>query len=109
MDKSNDLPSLQHENQASETFDCRSSTRNLRQPKFEVMELKYLTFFRVAELQHLTFHSEKVFNHYLFSENRSAEKSNQVCYAFVNVHYVNVKHSIFECNWPFKTQLNINN
>ena len=33
--KSNDLPSKQHENQTSETSDCRSSTRNVRQPKFE--------------------------------------------------------------------------
>ena len=33
--KSNDLPSKQHENQSSETYDCRSSTRNVRQPKFE--------------------------------------------------------------------------
>ena len=33
--KSNDLPSKQHGNQASETYDCRSSARNVRQPKFE--------------------------------------------------------------------------
>ena len=35
INKSNDLPSKQHENQTSETSDCRSSTRNVRQPKFE--------------------------------------------------------------------------
>ena len=35
INKSNDLPSKQHENQTSETYDCRSSTRNVRQPKFE--------------------------------------------------------------------------
>ena len=35
INKSNDLPFLQHENQISETYDCRSSTRNVRQPKFE--------------------------------------------------------------------------
>ena len=35
INKSNDLPSIQHENQTSETYDCRSSTRNVRQPKFE--------------------------------------------------------------------------
>ena len=35
MNKSNDLPSKQHENQTSEPYDCRSSTRNVRQPKFE--------------------------------------------------------------------------
>ena len=35
INKSNDLPSLQHENQTSETYDCRSSTRNVRQSKIE--------------------------------------------------------------------------
>ena len=35
INKSNDLLSKQHENQTSETYDCRSSTRNVRQPKFE--------------------------------------------------------------------------
>ena len=35
INKSNDLSSKQHENQAHETYDCRSSTRNVRQPKFE--------------------------------------------------------------------------
>ena len=35
INKSNDLPSKQHENQTIETYDCQSSTRNVRQPKFE--------------------------------------------------------------------------
>ena len=35
INKSNDLPSKQHESQTSETHDCRSSSRNVRQPKFE--------------------------------------------------------------------------
>ena len=35
INKSNDLPFKQHENQISETYDCQSSTRNVRQPKFE--------------------------------------------------------------------------
>ena len=35
INKFNDLPSKQHENQTSETYNCRSSTRNVRQPKFE--------------------------------------------------------------------------
>ena len=34
INKSNDVPSKQHENQTSETYDCRSSTRNVSQPKF---------------------------------------------------------------------------
>ena len=35
INKSNDLPSKQHDNQTSETHDCRSSARNVGQPKFE--------------------------------------------------------------------------
>ena len=35
INKSNDLPFKQHENQTSETYNCQSSTRNVRQPKFE--------------------------------------------------------------------------
>ena len=35
INKSNDLSSKQHENQTSETYDCRSLTRNERQPQFE--------------------------------------------------------------------------
>ena len=35
INKSNDLPSKQRESQTSETCDCRSSIRNVRQPKFE--------------------------------------------------------------------------
>ena len=35
INKSNYLRLKQHENQNSETYDCRSSTRNVRQPKFE--------------------------------------------------------------------------
>ena len=35
INKSDDLPSKQHENQTSETYNCRSSTRNVRKPKFE--------------------------------------------------------------------------
>ena len=35
INKSNDLPSKKHENETSETYDFRSSTRNVRQPKFE--------------------------------------------------------------------------
>ena len=35
INKSNDLPSKRHENQTSEAYNCRSSTRNVRQPKFE--------------------------------------------------------------------------
>ena len=68
IEKSNDLPSIQHKNQTIETYDWGSSTRNVRQPKFETSQsYNTLHFIQVAELQHLTFYSEKIFNHYLFS------------------------------------------
>ena len=35
INKTNDLPSKQHKNQTSETYECRSSTRKVKQPKFE--------------------------------------------------------------------------
>ena len=35
INKPNYSPSKQHENQTSETYDCRFATRNVRQPKFE--------------------------------------------------------------------------
>ena len=97
LNKSNDLPSKQHENQTSETYDCGSSTRNVKQPKFEkVTELQYLTFYRVTVLYHLTFYSEKVFNHYLFSKAEGQTNQSRLFYAFVNVHYVNVKPSVID-------------
>ena len=96
INKSNDLPSKQYENLTSETYDCRSSTRNVRQPKFEVTELQYLTFYQVTVLQHFTFYSEKVFNHYLFSKAEGQINQSRLFYAFVNVHYVYVKPSIFD-------------
>ena len=96
INKSNDLPSKQHENQTSETYDCRSSTRNVRQPKFEKSQLQYLTFYRVTVLHHLRFYSEKVFNRYLFSKSEGQTNPSRLFYAFGNVHYVNVKPSIFD-------------
>ena len=53
IDKSNDLSSIQQENQTSEIFDCRSSTRNVRQPKFEKSQSNNtLHFFRVTFTTH---------------------------------------------------------
>ena len=64
INKFNDLPSKQHQNQTSESYGCGSSTRNVRQPKYE----KSQSYNRVTVLHHLTFYSEKVFNRYLFSK-----------------------------------------
>ena len=83
--------------QTSETYDCRSSTRNVRQPKFEKSQsYNTLHFIRVTELQLLTFYSEKVFNPYLFSKAEGQITQISLFYAFVNVHNVNVKPSIFD-------------
>ena len=69
INKSNDLPSKQHENQTSD---------------------------QVTVLHHLTFYSEKVFNLYLFSKAEGQTNQSWLFYAFGNVHYVNVKPSIFD-------------
>ena len=97
INKSNDSPSKQHENQTSETYDCRSSTRNVRQPKIEKSQsYNTLHFIESQSLHHLTFDSEKVFNHYLFSKSEGQTNQSRLFYAFCNVHYVNVKPSIFD-------------
>ena len=55
INKSNDLPSKQHENQTSETYDCRTSTRNVRQPKFEKSQ-SYNTLHFVESQCYTTLH-----------------------------------------------------
>ena len=47
-------------------------------------------------LQHLTFYSEKVFNRYLFSKAEGQTNQSRLFNAFGDVHYVNVKPSIFD-------------
>ena len=47
-------------------------------------------------LHHLTFYSKKVFNRYLFSKAERQTNQRRLFYAFGNVHYVNVKPSIFD-------------
>ena len=47
-------------------------------------------------LNHLTFYSEKVFNRYLFSTAEGQTNQSRLFDAFGNVHYVNVKPSIFD-------------
>ena len=55
INKSNDLPSIQHENQTSETYNCRSSTRNVRQPKFEKSQ-SYNTLHFIESQRYTTLH-----------------------------------------------------
>ena len=47
-------------------------------------------------LNHLTFYLEKVFKSYLFSKAEGQTNQSRLFYAFGNVHYVNVKPSIFD-------------
>ena len=47
-------------------------------------------------LNHLTFYLEKVFISYLFSKAEGQTNQSRLFYAFGNVHYVNVKPSIFD-------------
>ena len=55
INKSNDLPSKQNENQTSETYDCRSSRRNVRQPKFEKSQ-SYTTLLFIESQCYITLH-----------------------------------------------------
>ena len=90
ISKSNDLPSKQHENQTSVTYDCRSSTRNVRQLKFEKSQ-SYNT---------LHFNESQCYTtlHFIRKRCLAEGQTNQsrLFYAFDNVHYVNVKPSIFD-------------
>ena len=99
INKSNDLPSKQHENQTSETSDCRSSTRNVRQPKFEKSKSYNTSHF----IESQCYTTEKVFNRYLFSKVEGQTNQSRLFYAFGNVHYVNVKPSIFDVIGRFNT------
>ena len=97
IDKSNDLPSKQHENQTSETYDCRSLTRKVRQSKFEKSQsYNTLHFIKSQCCNTLHFIQKKVFNHYLLSKAEGQTNQSRLFYAFVNVNYVNVKPSIFD-------------
>ena len=68
ISKFNDMPSKQHENQTSKTYDSRPSTKNVRQPKFEKSQSYNTLHLIESVLHHNTFYSEKVLNRYLFSK-----------------------------------------
>ena len=55
INKTNDLPSKQHENHTSETYGCGSSTRNVRQPKFEKSQ-SYNTLHFIESQYYITLH-----------------------------------------------------
>ena len=88
INKSNDLPFKQHETQTSETYDCRSSTRYVRQPKFEKSQ-SYNTLHFIESHCYTTpyiIYSEKVFSRYLFSKAEGQTNHSRLFYAFGNVH-----------------------
>ena len=92
ISKSNDLPFKQHENQTSETYDCRSSTRNVRQPKFEKSQSYNTLHFNESQCYTtLHFIRKRCLTVICFQK----QKGRQIK-AFDNVHYVNVKPSIFD-------------
>ena len=97
INKTNDLPSKQHGNQTSETYDCRSSTRNVRQPKFEKSQ-SYIPLHLIESQCYTTlnFTQKKVLSRYLFPKAKGQTNQSRLFYAFGNVHYVNVKPSIFD-------------
>ena len=55
INKANDMPSKKHENQTSDTYDCRSSTRNVRQPEFEKSQ-SYSTLHLIEAQCYTTLH-----------------------------------------------------
>ena len=83
------------------TRPVRLTIADLRQemlgnPNLKSHRVQYLTFYRVTVLHHLTIYSEKVFNRYLFSKSEGQINPSRLFYAFGNVHYVNIKPSMFD-------------
>ena len=97
INKSNDLPSKQHENQTSETYDCRSSTRNVTQPKFEKSQ-SYNTLHFIESQCHTTLDliRKRCLNVICFQKQKGRQIKAGYFMHFGNVHYVNVKPSIFD-------------
>ena len=91
INKSNDLPSKQHENQTSETYDY--DLRNVTQPKFEKSQ-SYNTLHFIESQCYTTLHfiPKRRLTVICFQK----QQGSRLFYAFCNVHYVNVYPSIFE-------------
>ena len=95
--KSNDLPSKQHENQTCETYDCRSSTRNERQPKFEKSQsYNTLHFIELQCSTTLHFIRKRCLTVICFQKTEGQTNQSRLFYAFGNVRYVNAKPSMFD-------------
>ena len=80
-------------------------TRNVRQPKFEKSQGYNTLHFIESEFYNTLHFIRKIIivilTHYLVSKAEGQINQSRLFYAFVNVHYVNVKPSIFDL-WPFK-------
>ena len=97
INKSNDLPSKQHENQTSETYDCGSLTRNVRQPKFEKLQsYNTLHFIESQCYTSLHFIRKRCLTVICFQNPKGRQIQADHFMHFGNVHYVNVKPSIFD-------------
>ena len=74
---------------------CRPNNMQIRPVRLTIANLQQENVRQPTELLYLTFYPEKVFNHYLFSKEEGQKNQSRLFYAFGNVHYVNVKPSIF--------------
>ena len=97
INKSNYSPSKQHENQTSETYDCPSATRNVRQPKFEKSQ-SYNTLHFIGSQCYTTLHfiRKRCLTIINFQKQKGRYIKSGLFYAFVSVHDVNVKSSLFD-------------
>ena len=110
INKSNDLPFKQHENQTSETDDCRSSTRNVRQPKFEKSQSYNTLQFKESQCYTtLHFIRKRCLTVICFQKQKDTSIKAGYFMHFGNVRYVNVKPSIFDVNGRLSTTENIDN
>ena len=95
INKSNVLPYKQHENHASETYGCQSSTRNVRQPKFEKSQ-SYNTLHFIESQCYITLHFIRKRCLTVICFQKQKGRKIKAGYLFGNVHYDNVKPSIFD-------------
>ena len=102
INKSNNLPSKQHENETSETYECRSPTRNVRQPKFEKSQsFSTLHFIESQFTPPYILFGKGVLLLSVF-KNRVADKSKQIILCIWLRSLRQRKAFNIRRNWPFK-------
>ena len=95
IDKSHGLLFIQHENQNDETYGCRASTRNVRQPqtlKSHRVTIPYILF-ESQSYNTLHFIRKKFLTSICFQKQSGRQIKPGLLYAFVNVHNVNANPS----------------